>query len=64
MESAYGKNCFGRCSQTYSDEHYGECVVAILVPPGTAQVKFKVIDGTEQTLSMTMLSANGNKLVF
>ena len=35
-------------------------------PPnkGTAQVKFKVVDGTEPTLSMTMLVANGNKLVF
>ena len=31
---------------------------------GTAKVKFKVVDGTEPTLSMTMLVANENKLVF
>ena len=37
--------------------------VAIHVLPikGTAQVKFKVVVGTEPTLSMTMLVANGNK---
>ena len=36
------------------------------IPPikGIAQVKFKVVDETEPTLSMTMLVANGNKLVF
>ena len=27
-------------------------------------MKFKVLDGTEPTLSMTMLVANGNQLVF
>ena len=34
------------------------------VPPinGTAQVKFKVLDGTEPTLSMPMLVANGNRV--
>ena len=66
MESAYGKNCVGRCSQIYSDENYGECVVAIHVPPikGTAQVKFKFLDGTEPILSMPMLVADGNKVVF
>ena len=55
-----------RCSQIYSDENYGECVVAIHVPPikGTAQVKFKVLDGTEPVLSMPMLVADGNKVVF
>ena len=49
MESAYVRNCVGRCSQVHSDENYGECVVAIHVPPikGKAQVKFKVLDGTE-----------------
>ena len=35
------------------------------VPPikGTAQVKFKVLDGTEPTLAMPMLVANGNRAV-
>ena len=28
------------------------------------QVKFKVLDGTEPTLSMPMLVANGNKVVY
>ena len=66
MESAYVKNCVGRCSQSHIDENYGECVVAMHVPPikGTAQVKFKVLDGTEPTLSMPMLLANGNRVVF
>ena len=64
-ESANVRDCVGRCSQSHSDEKYGECVVVIHVPPikGTAQVNFKVLDGTEPTLS-TMLVANGNKLVF
>ena len=31
---------------------------------GTAQVKFKVVDGTERTLSMPMLVANGHRLVY
>ena len=66
LESAYVKNCVGRCSQSHSDESYGESVVAMHIPPmkGTAQVKFKVLDGTERTLSMSMLMANGNKVVF
>ena len=36
------------------------------VPPikGIAQVRFKVVDGTEPTLSMPMLVANGNRLVY
>ena len=53
VESAYSKNCVGRCSQSHSGYDYGECVVAMHVPPikGTAQVKFKVLDGTEPTLS-------------
>ena len=35
------------------------------VPPikGTAQVKFKVLDGTALTLSMPMLVANGNRVI-
>ena len=59
------KGSSARESAFVSDENYGECVVAIHVPPikGTAQVNFKVVDGTEPTLSMTMLVANGNKLV-
>ena len=28
------------------------------------QVKFKVLDGTEPTLPMLMLAANGNKVVY
>ena len=31
---------------------------------GTAQVKFKVLDGTEPTLSIPMLVANGNSVVY
>ena len=63
MKSAFVKNCVGRCSQSHSDDDYGECVVAMHVPPikGTAQVTFKVVDGTEPTLSMPMLEANGNR---
>ena len=66
LESAYVRNCFGRCSQSHSECDYGECVVAIHVPPikGTAEVTFKVLDGTEPTLSMPMLVANGNRVVF
>ena len=57
MESAYVKNCVGRYSQSHSDDD---------VPPiqGTAQVKFKVLDGTEPTLSMPMLVANGDGVVY
>ena len=68
MESAYVKNCVGRCSRSHSDDDDddGECVVAMHVPPikGTAQVKFKVLDGTEPTLSMPMLVANGNRVAY
>ena len=44
---------------------YGECVVAMHVLPikGIDQEKFKVVDGTEPTLSVPMLVANGNRLV-
>ena len=40
--------------------------LADAVPPikGTAQVKFKVLDGTEPILSMPMLAVNGNNVVF
>ena len=31
---------------------------------GTAQVKFKVLDGTEPTFSMPMLVVNGNRVVY
>ena len=47
MESAFVKNCVGRCSQSHSDDDcramYGECDVAMHVPPikGIAQVKLK-----------------------
>ena len=63
MKSAFVKNSVGRCRQSHSDDDYGECVVAMHVPPikGTAQVTFKVVDGTEPTLSMPMLEANGNR---
>ena len=46
MESAYVRDCVGRCSQVHSEYEYGECVVNMHVPPikGTAQVKFKVLD--------------------
>ena len=66
MESAHAKNCVGRCSQSLSEYEYGECVVGMHVPPikGAPQVKFKVLDGTEPTLSMPMLVANGNRVVF
>ena len=63
MESAYVKTCVGRCSQSHSEFDYDECVVAIHVLR-TAQVKFKVLEGTEPTLSMPMLVANGNRVVF
>ena len=36
------------------------------IPPikETAQVTLKVVDGTEPTLSMPMLVANGNRVVY
>ena len=66
VESAYAKNCVGRCSQSHCKYEYGECVVEMHVPQikGTPQVKFKVLDGTEPTLSVPMLVANGNRVVF
>ena len=65
MESAYVRECVGRCSQVHSEYEYGECAVDVHVPPikGTAQVKFKVVDGTEPTLFMTMLVANGHRVI-
>ena len=65
VESAYDRDCVDRCSQVHSEHEYGECVVEMHVPPikGTAQVKFKVLDGTEPTLSMPMLVANGNRVI-
>ena len=49
MESAHFWNCVGRCSQSYSEY---ECVVDMHIPPikGTAQVRFKILDGTKPTL--------------
>ena len=66
MESAHFWNCVSRCSQLHSDDDCEECVVAMHISPikGTAQVTFKVVDGTEPTLSMPMLVANGNRLVY
>ena len=65
MESAYSSNCVGRCSQLHRDDDCEECVVEMYIPPikGTAQVTFKVVAGTEPTLSMPMLVANGHRLV-
>ena len=59
MESAHFWNCVGRCSQVRSDDDCEECVVAMHISPikGTAQVTFKVVDGTEPTQSMPMLVA-------
>ena len=66
MESAYVRDYGGRCSQLHSDDDCEECVVAMHIPPikGTPQVTFKILDGTKPTLSMPMLVANGNKVVF
>ena len=66
MESAHFWNCVGRCSQLHSDEDCEECVVDMHILPikGTAQVTFKVVAGTEPTLSMPMLVANGHRLVY
>ena len=49
-------------SVSYDDHE--ECVVAMHIHPikGTAQVTLKVDDGTEPTLSMPMLVANGHRL--
>ena len=49
-----------RSTKTLRDD-YEECVVAMHIR--TAQVTFKVVDGTEPTLSMPMLVANGHRLV-
>ena len=35
----------------------------VLPIKGTAQVKFKVLDGIEPILSMPMLAANGNRVI-
>ena len=66
MESAHFWNCVGRCSRFHSDDDCEECVVAMHIPPikGTVQETFKVVDGTEPTLSMPMLVANGHRLVY
>ena len=65
MESAHFWFCVGRCSQSHSDDDCEEFVVAMHIPPikGTAQVTFKVVDGTEPTLSMPMLVADGHSVV-
>ena len=65
MESAYVRDCVGRCSQVHSEYEYGECVVDMHVPPikGIAKVKFKVVAGTEPTLSTPMLLANSNRVI-
>ena len=64
MESAHFWNCVGRCSKLHSDDDCEECVVAMHIPPieGTAQVTFKVVDGTQPTLSMPML--DGHRWVY
>ena len=66
MESAYSWNCVGRCSQLHSHDDCEECVVEMHIPPikGTAHVTFKVVAGTEPTLSMPILVANGHRLVY
>ena len=53
------------CSQLHSNDDCEECVVAMHIPAikGIAQVTFKVVDGSEPTLSMPMLVANSNRLV-
>ena len=65
MESAYVRDCDGRCSQVHSENEYGECVVDMHVPPikGTARVKFRILDRTKPALSMPMLVANGNRVI-
>ena len=56
-------NCVGACSQLHSDDVCEECVVVMHILPiqVTGQVTFKVVDGTESTLSMPVLVANGHK---
>ena len=65
MERAYVRDCVGTCSQVHSECEHRECAVDMHVPPikGTPRVKFKVLDGTEPTLSMPMLVANGNRVI-
>ena len=48
------------------DDDNGECVVAMHVPPikGIAQVKFKIVEGTELTLSTPILVANGDSVIY
>ena len=64
MESAYVRDCVGRCCQVHSEYEYGECVVDMHVPPikGTVQVQFNVLDGTAAPiLSMAMLVATATE---
>ena len=65
MESVYVRDCVDRCSQEHSEYEYGVCFVGMHVLPikDTEQVKFKVLDGTESTLSMPMLRANRNGVI-
>ena len=54
MERAFVRDFVGTCSQVHSECEHRECAVDMHVPPikGTPRVKFKVLDGTEPTLSM------------
>ena len=65
VESARFWDRVSGCSQVHSDDDGEECVVVMHIPPikGIAQVKFKVVEGTEPTLSIPMLVANGNSVV-
>ena len=66
MESAHFWNCVSRCSEVHSEDDCEKCVVAMHILPieGTAQVKFKVVEGTEPTLSIPMLVADGNSVAY
>ena len=66
MEGAHFWNCVSRRSQVHSDDDCEECVVAMHIPPikSIAQETFKVVDGTETTLSMPTLVANSKRLVY
>ena len=70
MTERHGERTFlelrWQMNQLHSDDDCEECVVAMNIPPikCTRQVTFKVVDGTEPTLSMPMLVGNGHRLVF
>ena len=52
------------CPQTDTAQLHNTLAMHVLLMKGIVQVKFKVFDGTQPTLSMPVLVANCNRVVF